>query len=196
MADDNTKPTEPVTEQQQQNAPQTPPAPAEAENTESGIVSQMVPKDRFNEVNEGRKAAEERAAKAEAELVKHREAQAKAEREAAEKRGEFEQLYKSEQTKVTDLTTQLETANAELEKLRGVVNAQLEKRMETVPDHIKPLLANMDALAAIGYLDAHADQFAPADGPRKQTPPPMHGGDGAQRRGEKEPMFKVGRVRI
>lgn len=198
MAEEQNTPTETenTPDQSQQNAQTAPPAPAEAENTDSGNVSQYVPKDRFNEVNEKAKAEAARAEKAEKELTRFREAQAKAEQEAAEKRGEFEQLYKAEQTKVADLTTQLTAAAAELDTLRAVFTAQLEKRKEALPDHIKPLLDNMDALAALTYLDEHAELFADAQsGPRKQTPPPMHGADGV-RRGEKQPLFSVGRVKL
>lgn len=186
-----TQPTEPTNEPEQVDVtPQDQPASAATENTEH-----MIPKSRFNEVNDAKKAAETRAANAEAELTKFREAQAKAERDAAEKRGEFENLYKAEQTKVTDLTTQLETAQTRVKQLEVYYAERLETRVADLPEHIKPLIANMDALEALKYLDENADKFADSEGARKQTAPPMHGGEGAQRRGEKQPLFTVGRIR-
>jgi ribonucleoside-triphosphate reductase len=150
--------------------------PSEAQNTEH-----MIPKSRFDEVNEAKKAEAERATKLENELKEYREAQDKAEQEALEEKGEFEELYTAEKTKAADLQAQLTVATDTLTAYKAAFLATQEKRMANVPEHIKPLLEKMDALEVSAYLDANEDQFTAPDGkPRKQDAPPMHGSEGVQ----------------
>ena len=164
---------------------------AETENT--GDRSPMIPRDRFDEINAAKKIAEDKAQalqaeldKQKAELAKHHTAQEKAEQERLAKQGEFEQLFKTEQAKATDLTTQLEAKSARLEKLEGMFSSMLEKRKEGLPDHIKPLIDSMDSLDALAYLDEHADKLLGENGgARKQAAPPMNATDGTNQKGER-----------
>lgn len=151
-----------------------------AETVTTGTdISPYVSKDRFNVVNEKMKQGELDLTAARAELETFKTAQEQATEDKLKKQGEFEELFKAEKTKVTDLQTQLTTASDNLKAYQDVFSTMLEKRMEKVPDHIKPLLEKMDALEVMTYLDANEEQFTAPDGtPRKQTAPPMHGSEG------------------
>jgi hypothetical protein len=170
-------PATPAPDAPQQDQAQ-PAASAETENTVTAPVEHMIPKSRFDEINDRAKAAE-------AELAKFKADQDKAETERKKKQGEFEELYTSEQTKTADLTSKLTAATERLEKLEAVFKTQLDKRVEALPDHIKPLIAHMDALEALTYLDANADKFVtPQDGSaRKQAAPSINATDGARSNG-------------
>lgn len=182
----------PSGEQPDKPAGDTSTASTETVNTDTEI-SPYVSKDRFNVVNEKMKQGELDLTAARTELETFKTAQEKAEEDRLKKQGEFEKLYTDEQVKTVDLTAQLDTASTNLKAYQDVFSTMLEKRMEKVPDHIKPLLEKMDALEVMTYLDANEEQFTAPDGtPRKQTAPPMHGSDGVGNKpGEQKGTLRV-----
>lgn len=167
-----------------------------AETTPTDETEHMIPKSRFDEINNRAKVAEAEVAKLRDEMEQRKTADAKAEEERLKKQGEFEQLYTTEQAKAADFETQLKAKSERLAKLEERFTAMLNKRLEAMPDHIKPLIEKMDALEAMDYLTEHADQFAQTEtGPRKQTPPPFNGADGVGDPGERK-MTLHRRVRL
>lgn len=184
--------TDEAAEQTDDTTGETSTASTETVNTDTE-KSPYVSKDRFNVVNEKMKQGEIDLTAARAELETFKAAKTEAETDRLKKQGEFEELFNAEKVKATDLQTQLTAATDSLTALQTVFNAMLDKRKETLPDHIKPLLENMDALAAMDYLDKNAEQFTAPDtgSPRKQTAPPMHATDG----GANKPGEQVGSLR-
>jgi hypothetical protein len=111
-----------MTEQTQQTAPvqtEQPTTPAEAQNTES---QGSIPYDRFKQVNDARKQAEDR-------LKQYEEAERKRAEDEALKRGEFEKV-------INDLKPQAERAAQLEEALKGYLEAELVD----VPAHMRDLV--------------------------------------------------------
>lgn len=61
------------------------------------------------------------------------------------------------------------------EKLLGTVKANLERRLEKVPDHIKVLLQTMEPVAALQWLEDNADKLG-----GRQAPPTDAGAKGGR----------------
>jgi hypothetical protein len=115
------------------------------------------------------------------------EAKDKADKEAAEKTGQFETLYKTEQAKVKTLQDQLKAKDTELETLRDTVSKNIDAQVKDWPDEVLALdpkridgdnyslQARIDWVARARKL---ADKLAgtpppPGNGP---TPPPINNG--------------------
>jgi hypothetical protein len=140
------------------------------EATKSGAAEtaeKTVPYDRFKEVNDARRAAEARLKAIEDKQAEEQAARAKAEQADAEKRGEFEKLYKSERERVEALVKERD----ELAAYRTIFEEDLKKRREGLPEHIQELLAGMTPLAQAEYLRKHGDKL-------KANPAPnLNGGE-------------------
>lgn len=115
------------TEKPQENQPAA--TPAGAQNTDTGAGEHMIPKSRFDELNNKLKAMEEQAAK----LQQERE---EAERKAAEEQGEYRKLYEQATAKVGELTPKSKM----LDKLSDMVSAQLKAEVDKWPEEVKALL--------------------------------------------------------
>lgn len=112
------------------------------ENTETKDQQKehMIPKSRFDEVNNAYKEIkkqldEMKAAQDEAE--KQRQAK---EQEEAEKRGEFEGLYKKAQTDLEAVKNESKTAKERVEVLEGVINKLLEQKLESIDKEYHDLI--------------------------------------------------------
>lgn len=103
--------------------------PAEAKNTDTGAGEHMIPKSRFDELNNKLKAMEE----AQAKLQQERE---EAERKAAEEQGEYRKLYEQATAKLGELTPKSQMAD----KLAEMVSAQLKAEVDKWPEEVKALL--------------------------------------------------------
>lgn len=114
------------TPEPQENQPSA--TPAEAKNTDTG-TGHMIPKSRFDELNNKLKAMEE----AQAKLQQERE---EAERKAAEEQGEYRKLYEQATAKLGELTPKSQMAD----KLAEMVNAQLKAEVDKWPEEVKALL--------------------------------------------------------
>ncbi|MCA9981363.1 MAG: hypothetical protein KDD89_11030, partial [Anaerolineales bacterium] len=114
-------------EKPQENQPAA--TPAGAQNTDTGAGEHMIPKSRFDELNNKLKAMEE----AQAKLQQERE---EAERKAAEEQGEYRKLYEQATAKLGELTPKSQMAD----KLAEMVSAQLKAEVDKWPEEVKALL--------------------------------------------------------
>lgn len=181
FADDAT----PTDEGQQDTPPDQDPqddgTSAETETTGADDREPMIPRDRFDAVNDRAKAAEKKLAAIEAERQKERQAAEKQQQVQLAEQGKFKELYEAEQQKVTaadtkaaDLETQLKAATEKLDALTAVIQAQVETRLETVPEYVRDLLKDKPPLDQATWLDEHADDL----GVTRQGAPRQNAGDG------------------
>lgn len=163
---------------------QAPPAPsAETSNTGSS-QEHMIPKSRFDEINE-------RMKKAEAALAEQQRQSEEAEQKRLKEQGKYQQLYEDASGKVTTLEAQIRERDDELARYREAFEGMLAARLEAAPEHIQALLKDMDALKALRWLDENAEKLAPA----KPTPPSTNARDGARSPGSKDVALNQ-RVRL
>lgn len=100
----------------------------------------MIPKSRFDEVNNNFKAMKEELDEIKTEREKTKKAQEKQEREEAEKRGEFENLYNETKQEAETFKSQVEQANERVESLEGVINGLLESKLEAIDEEYHDLI--------------------------------------------------------
>ncbi|MDC3413968.1 hypothetical protein [Terrihalobacillus insolitus] len=112
----------------------------DTKKTEDKKQEHMIPKSRFDEVNNAYKTLK-------AELDEMKEAQKKAdeerqrkEQEEAEKRGEFEQLYKKASNDLESVKEERKTAKARIEVLEGVINELLNAKLESIDENYHDLI--------------------------------------------------------
>lgn len=99
-----------------------------------------IPKTRFDEVNEAKKALEKQIADFEAKAKEQEEAaKAKAEEDAA-KKGEYESLYNSTKQEVATHKAEVKAAKSRIEELEGVVNGLLESKLATIDKDFHDLI--------------------------------------------------------
>lgn len=111
------------------------------------------------------------------------------------KTGADEQRRKEEETRLaqqgeweklaTERAAQIETLKpyqAEAAKLLEALTGMLDKRLESVPDHLRPLVKAMLPIEALSWLDANAD---------KLNPPSAPDGDGGKRGDGKKPPLNA-----
>lgn len=147
---------------------------AETENPGADDREPMIPRERFDTVNQRAKDAEKKLAELEAEREKERKAaNIAAEKQLAEQ-GKFKELYESEQqkviaaeTKTADLEATLKTTQDALDALTAVFQEQVSKRMESVPEYVRDLLKDKPPLDVADWLDAHANDLTE---PRRGAP--------------------------
>ena len=151
-------PTEPV-------EPKTEPAanpPAVAKNTEPA-ADHMIPKARFDEVNNELKKLRTAQAKAAKE-------QEEAERKRLEKQNEFETLYNDAQKQVESLTPFKERYEAHLTQTKE----RNEKRVSELPKEMQGLVPEYDdPLKLANWLDSNEGLLS-----KKVTAPSLDGGAG------------------
>lgn len=85
----------------------------------------MIPKSRFDEVNNAYKEIKKQ-------LDEMKQASQTKEREEAEKRGEFEGLYKKAQNDLEVVKGENKAAKERVEVLEGVINKLLEQKLESI----------------------------------------------------------------
>lgn len=93
----------------------------------------MIPKSRFDEVNNAYKGLK-------AKLAELEEANKKKEQEEAEKRGEFESLYNQTKSDLEKVTQNYKTAQERVEVLEGVINELLEAKLENIDEKYHDLI--------------------------------------------------------
>jgi hypothetical protein len=160
---------------------ETPPpsaSPAGALNTEKpdeGKSETHVSYKRFSEVVSERKALEEQLAQFQRAESDRKAAEEAQQRKQAEEQGQFKKLFEDTDKRVKEL----EPLAAEAKALREAFQKTLDKRMESVPDHIKSLLGKMSPLEAMAWLDENTDKLTP----QRQAPPTDAGSKGDRRNG-------------
>lgn len=112
------------------------------ENTDKAETNEdhMIPKSRFDEVNESYKEM-----KKEMDAFKEQQSKAEKERqekekEEAEKRGEYEQLYKQAQTDFEATEQEKTAAKERVESLESVINGLLETKLESIDEDYHDLI--------------------------------------------------------
>lgn len=85
----------------------------------------------------------------------------KAEQDNLKEQGDFKKLWEKNEPELTRLKAEEEL----YKKYKQAFQQQYENRMKTVPTHIKDLLAKMDALEAMAWLETNADKVNPPPAP-------------------------------
>lgn len=93
----------------------------------------MIPKSRFDEVNNAYKKLKE-------ELDAIKAAQKQKEKEEAEKRGEFENLYNQTKTDLESVQEEYKAAKERIETLEGVINQLLKAKLENIDKEYHDLI--------------------------------------------------------
>lgn len=93
----------------------------------------MIPKSRFDEVNNAYKELK-------AKLAELEEAHKKKEQEEAEKRGEFESLYNQTKADLEKVTQNYKSTQKRVEVLEGVINELLEAKLENIDEKYHDLI--------------------------------------------------------
>ena len=93
----------------------------------------MIPKSRFDEVNNAYKELK-------AKLAELEETHKKKEQEEAEKRGEFESLYNQTKADLEKVTQNYKTTQKRVEVLEGVINELLEAKLENIDEKYHDLI--------------------------------------------------------
>lgn len=119
-----TEPQEPTNPEPPANEPTEPQEPNN---------KHMIPKTRFDQVNERAKAAE-------AALQKIKDEEAERQRKAQEEQGKFEELYNEASGKAKQFEQEYETAKEKAERLEGVMNSMLESKLQVIPDEYHDLI--------------------------------------------------------
>lgn len=106
----------------------------------------MIPKSRFDEVNNAYKEMKAKLAEIEEANKKAEEERAKKEQEEAEKKGEFENLYNKTKNDLESVKNEYKAAKERIGVLEGVINQLLEAKLENIdkeyhdliPDNMTP----------------------------------------------------------
>lgn len=113
------------------------------ENTDTktgGQDEHMIPKSRFDEVNNSYKELKSKVEElTAAQEAAEKEAEEAARKEAEEK-GEFETLYNEAKENASTLESQVESANERVEALEGIINGLLETEMESIDEDYHDLI--------------------------------------------------------
>jgi|SRR5699024_658547 len=113
------------------------------ENTETKKTEQkehMIPKSRFDEVNNSYKALKEELDQIKAANKEAEEERQRKEQEEAEKRGEFEKLYNKANSDLESVKEKHQTAQERVEALEGVINKLLETKLESIDKEFHDLI--------------------------------------------------------
>lgn len=154
----------PVQEGQDKGTPD--PKSGEGKSYQEGQVPDWVkdPVKAYEEIQKVRREAQENREareKLESERRQQDEARQKAEQDNLKEQGHFKELWEKNEPELT----RLKAEEAMFKKYKEAFQQQYENRMKTVPPHIKDLLAKMDALEAMAWLDANADKVNPPQAP-------------------------------
>lgn len=154
----------PVQEGQDKGTPD--PKSGEGKSSQEGQVPDWVkdPVKAYEEIQKVRREAQENREareKLESERRQQDEARQKAEQKSLKEQGHFKELWEKNEPELMRLKAEEEL----YKKYKQAFQQQYENRMKTVPPHIKDLLAKMDALEAMAWLDANADKVNPPQAP-------------------------------
>ncbi|GEK57116.1 hypothetical protein CHL76_02175 [Marinococcus halophilus] len=100
----------------------------------------MIPKHRFDEVNEGYKEMKKELDAFKQERDKAEKERKQKEQEEAEKRGEYEDLYKQTQTDLEAVQQERDSANERIQSLEGTVNELLNSKLESIDESYHDLI--------------------------------------------------------
>ena len=93
----------------------------------------MIPKSRFDEVNQRFKDVQ-------AQLDQILAEKAAAEKQAQEEQGKFQELYETTSKEFTQVKTQYESVETRAKELEGVINSLIETKLSTIPEDYHDLI--------------------------------------------------------
>ena len=100
----------------------------------------MIPKSRFDEVNDNYKSMKEELDRIKSEQTEAEKNRQKQEKDDAKKRGEFENLYNDSQAELETVQSEKNAANERVEALEGVINGLLESKLEGIDEDYHDLI--------------------------------------------------------
>jgi hypothetical protein len=107
----------------------------------------MIPKSRFDEVNQNYKSVKEQ-------LDQFVKAQKKSEDDAAKQRGEFEQLYNTAQQEAGTFKEVSEKTTARVQELEGILGVMLESKLADIPKELHDLIPdNLSPEQKLAWID-------------------------------------------
>ena len=169
----------------EQKAPQDELQGTAAPPPDGASQAHMIPKSRFDEVNEQRKQAQERLEALQAKIAAE-------EAKAKEEQGKYKELYEELQREV-DALKPVKTRASELEQ---AIRDSNKARIDQLPESYRALVPEYDdPVKTRAWLDANASVLS-AQGP---TAPPLDGGAGASQRpagGSKPPKLTALQKRV
>ena len=133
----------------------------EMKNTESkdgqdkNPAEHMIPKSRFDEVNQKFKDLQAKLDEFTSEKAKADAERQKAEKKAKEEQGKYEELYKTTSDELGKFKDEHKNASQRVIQLETVINAMLETRLANVPEDFRDLVpANLNPEAKLEWLTA------------------------------------------
>jgi ribonucleoside-triphosphate reductase len=153
--------------------PQNPtPAPsAETKNTGNEQAGEhMIPKSRFDEVNNGFKELKKQLDALTAEKTQKEQELAERDRKAKEEQGKFQELYETAAKDLDKFKGESKTAATRVQQLEAVINGLLEAKLEGVPEEFRDLIpANLTPELRLEWLAA-AEKKGLFGAKKKETP--------------------------
>jgi len=157
------KPNTPA-DDESQNQNQQPTPPAGAQTPDSGL---MIPKTRFDEVNQKAKALAAKVAEFEKAEADRLAAEAAAEKERLKEQGKFQEIATKAEADRDAIKAQFDELSAKAAAMEEALKTLLESEMKDVPDYVVPLLENLDVAARLKYLAENKSKWT-----RVKTVPP------------------------
>lgn len=136
----------------------------------AGREEHMIPKHRFDEVNDKYKEMKKQLDALLKEKEENDKKAAEADRLAKEQQGKFEELYKSTSDELNKYKADHKQASDRVKQLEAVINGLLEAKLEAVPEEYRDLLpAHMAPEAKLEWL-AQAEKKGLFTNTKKNTP--------------------------
>ncbi|MGM0904257.1 MAG: hypothetical protein ACQEXB_24535 [Bacillota bacterium] len=105
----------------------------EASNQQTEQAQHMIPKSRFDEVNQKFKDVQ-------TQLNELLSAKQEADRKAQEEQGKFQELYENTSKEYSDFKSKFESVDTRAKELEGVINGLLETKLEAIPQDYHDLI--------------------------------------------------------
>lgn len=110
----------------------------------------MIPKTRFDEVNQNYRSVKDQ-------LDQFLAAQKQAEEDSAKQRGEYEQLYNTAQQEVGTYKEQAEKHTARVQELEGILGVMLDSKLAEIPKEMHDLIPeNLSPEQKLAWIDKAA----------------------------------------
>lgn len=136
--------------------PENNPAPsAGTKNTSNEQGEHMIPKSRFDEVNNSFKELKKQLEAMNAEKVQREAEQAERDRKSKEEQGKYQELYETSNRELESFKGESKTFKARVEQLEVVINGLLEARLKGIPEEFRDLVpANLTPEQKLEWLTA------------------------------------------
>lgn len=119
----------------------------------AGDKDKMIPKSRFDEVNNKYKEMQKQLDAMLADKKKADDEKAKADKKAKEEAGKFEELYKTTAGEMDKFKVESETAKTRIGELEAVINGLLEAKMAGIPEEFHDLIpSNLTPEAKLAWV--------------------------------------------